>query len=391
MRIGLDARFLTHPQRGGFKTYTTNLVRALGEVDRENEYVVYVDREPGPTDTLPSHPNFTYRTVPGTMPGLGMPLREQVLLRWRADADDLDLVHFLCNTATIGLRTRSLVTLHDTIQVAYGHSLGSARRPRDAWRWAQAAYSGFAIRRAVRSADRVIAVSHYEKLQISTTLGIPAERISVTHEAPEAEFVAPRPHMEQDREALRSVHGVRSPYILGVGHEPRKNIDLLIRAFADLCTEFPDLQLVIVAAEEARRREFQEQVRSRNLGERTVILGGVSPPILGRLYQLAEVFAFPSSREGFGLPPLEAMSCGVPTVAMRGSSIPEVVGDGAVLVDGTDQIAWTEALRTVLGSPSLRAELSARGLRRAATFSWQRCALETLAVYGHVHSTKGTL
>jgi len=387
MRIGIDARFLTHPQPGGFKTYTTNLITTLGEIDRDNDYVVYVDRRPADPGALPAHPNFTCQMVHGTLPGLGMPLREQVLLRRRIAVDRLDLVHFLCNTATIGLRTRHVVTLHDTIQLTPRTSITVRRTPADRWRRAQAAYSNYTTRRAARTASRLIAVSHHEKQSISVVLGVPPERVSVIHSAPDPAFVLADGHEGKPAGVPTApASGVRSPYILGVGYEPRKNIELLIEVFAELATERHDLQLVVVAAHEGRRRELQAHVRDRGLEPRAVILGALPTPCLARLYRGAEALVFPSEREGFGLPPLEAMASGIPTVAMRASSVPEVVGDGALLVDGAEVGKWVAAVRHVLSSPALRADLVRRGLERAATFSWTRCAEQTIAVYRGVHS-----
>ena len=389
MRIGLDARFLTHPQRGGFKTYTTNLIRALGEVDRENEYVVYVDRAVARDARWPNHPTFTYKTVPGTLPGVGMPVREQVLLRRHAAADALDLLHFLCNTATIGLRMKTVVTLHDVIQVT---SVDPLVRRSVGTRWPgwHAVYSAWTIRRVAPAADHLITVSHYEKDQISRALEIPPARISVTHLAPQSDFVpVDDQHAAQRRHHLRQVHGVPVPYLLGVGYERRKNLEFLIDVFATLAAEFPDLRLVVIAAHAGRRRQLQGHARARGLGDRAVFLGGLPAPELAELYGLAEAFVYPSVREGFGLPPLEAMACGTPTIALRASSVSEVVGEGAILMDGLDVGAWAGAVRTVLRDRELRADLVRLGLARAAAFSWTRCAKQTIDVYRRVISPAG--
>jgi glycosyltransferase involved in cell wall biosynthesis len=120
-----------------------------------------------------------------------------------------------------------------------------------------------------------------------------------------------------------------------------------------------------------------------------VFLGGVPASELAELYRLADAFVYPSEREGFGLPPLEAMACGTPTIALRASSVPEVVGDGAILMDRLDVGAWAGAVRTVLQDPDLRADLARRGLERAAGFSWTRCARQTVDVYRRLGSTAG--
>jgi len=382
VRIGIDARFLSHPQWGGFKRYTTNLVRALADVDRDDEYVVYVDRRPPDPDALPACPNFTYKTVHGNLPGVGMALREQVLLRGHVAADRLDLVHFLCNTATLALRAKHVVTVHDTIQLAASATTGLRLNPADLWMRAQTGYSRYCIRRVAPTASRVITVSSHVKSALCALLGVAPERVVVIYPAHDPLFT-PVPVLGGNSAATATGPGcgVQSPYLLDVGYEPRKNIELLIEIFAELAAERRDLHLVVVAAHEGRRHELVGRVRHRGLEERAVILGTVDPACLARLYRFAEALVFPSESEGFGLPPLEAMASGIPIVAMRASSVPEVVGDAALLVEGADVRTWAGAVRQVLGSAALRAELVRRGLARAATFSWTRCAEQTIAVY----------
>ena len=382
MRIGIDARCLTHPQPGGFKTYTTNLVGALGDVDHENEYVIYVDRRPSDPGALPAHPNFTYKTVAGTLPGVGMALREQVLLRRQVAVDRLDLVHFLCNTATVGLRTPHVVTLHDAIQLTPTAARG--RQPSRAAPWGrlQAAYSRYVIRQAARWASRLITVSRHERDAIRAVLDIARAPVLVVYLAPALVFTAAHAHAVMSGAPPTGLPpGVHPPYMLGVGYEPRKNIELLIDIFAGLAGELCDLQLVVVAASGVRQRALQARLSAKGLGPRGVILGALPTVCLARLYRHAEVFVFPSEREGFGLPPLEAMASGIPTIAMRASAVPEVVGDGALLVDGAAVEAWVSAVRGVLSNPSVRDGVVQRGLARAAMFSWTRCAQETCAVY----------
>jgi glycosyltransferase involved in cell wall biosynthesis len=380
MRIGIDARFLTHPQAGGFKTYTVNLLAALSQIDPDNEYFIYIDRPPSDETVLLRQANFTYRIVPGTIPLVGMPLREQVRLRLQIWRDKVDLGHFLCNTAPVRLSSPYVVTLHDTIQVtakrAWTGNLASIKL------LAMTEYSRQDILHSVRKADRVITVSDYERGEICKTLQIPPDRVVVTHLAPNPIY---RPLSDKEKEAgkdqLNRRFGVNRSYVLGIGYEPRKNIPLLIQAFAALSCDLEHLNLVVVVANENQRRLYQEQVASIGLSSRIRLIGALSPEDLVLFYNLAEVFVFPSTRESFGLPPVEAMACGTPTITMNLSSIPEVVQDGANLVDSTDADIWANILRQVIGSEKQRAELRERGLRRATMLSWLKCAEETLNVY----------
>jgi glycosyltransferase involved in cell wall biosynthesis len=384
MRIGIDARFLTHPQRGGFKTYTVNLVKALSLIDSVNSYVLYLDRPPAEV-TLPGSGNFAYQVVNSALPVLGMPAREQIALRRRLVHDNLDIMHFLCNTAPVGVPGKFVVTLHDTIQVTslqpfeYSRGLSACRR------WAISVYSRWAILQTAKSASRIITVSHYEKKQIKEHLGIAPERICVTHLAANPVFVPATQQTKREwRFRAQQEFGIRCPFIFAVGYEPRKNINLVIEAFSRLASDYPDIGLVIVAAEGQSRGFFQQLVNERSVTERVVVLGSVSADDLAMLYNLAEAFVFPSRRESFGLPPLEAIACGAPVIAMNMTSLPEVLQDGAMLVEGNDVQTWADAIVQVITDDSLRSSLASRAIRRAAEFSWQRCARETIRIYRDV-------
>lgn len=381
MKIGLDARFLTHPQAGGFKTYTENLIRALGAVDSTNQYVLYLDRNV-PQETLPQCDNFTYRILPGTLPGIGVPFREQVLLRREIARDDLDLAHFLCNTAPVGLRCPFIVTLHDVIQVVASGRPPLPRTIVGYKHWATTVYSRLAIKQSISRAVQVITVSAYEQTQINRHLGIPVEQISVTYLAPNPVFApADDDAKSRWRRDLCRRFNLPKRFLLGVGYEPRKNIPLLIDLFGQIADEERDLGLVLVAAEETRRSYFRQLADQLPDRDRVIVLGSCTASDLAGLYNLAELFIYPSVRESFGLPPLEAMACGAPTLAMAATSIREIVAEGAWLVEGDSTETWANAVRSVLACPALKASLSQRGLQRAAQFSWQRCAEETIRVY----------
>ena len=383
LRIGIDARFLTHAQPGGFKTYTEGLVEGLRLVDDVNSYFLYIDRPPS-AGQLPSAANFTYRVVQSRLPVLGMPAREQIALPRRMMADRLDVLHFLCSTAPLKLPPKSVITLHDTIQLAepqlcvYGTGLARHRRR------VMLGYSSWVIRRIARLASCLITPSLYERELISRYLGISLRRIHVTPEAPTRRLVRWSTGEKEKGRTKAEGWGVRGRFVLGVGYEPRKNIPLLIEAFARLARDQPALQLVVAAAEAQCRRVFQHLAREAGVGGQTLILGAISGDDLGVLFRLAEMFVFPSEREGFGLPPLEAMACGVPVVALRCSSTPEVLGDAALLLEEKNADVLAAAMSRVLVDHDLRATLIDKGLKRAAEFSWERCARQTIEVYREV-------
>ena len=381
MKIGIDARFLTHPQLGGFKTYSVNLVKAMSQVDNHNLYVIYVDRQPSKEMEFKSD-NFTYKVVSGTMPVIGMPIREQITLRRQIALDKLDIIHFLCNTAPINLSDKFVLSLLDVIQVKSPQNFPNVRGRAQFKQWAINTYSKWTILNSVKFARRVITLSNYEKEQIVKYLGINSQRVVATHIAPNPVYYpADDETRENWRSEMRQKLDLPRRFILGVGYEPRKNIPLLIKAFSQIVPRNPGLDLVVVAAQEDRRIYFQQLSTQMGIDNRVCILGALQPSDLAVLYNLAELFVFPSERESFGLPPLEAIACGVPTIAMNMTSLPEVLEDGALLIDGKDVQTWAIAIERVLRDENHRSDLIMKGIQQAAKPTWQRCARETIEVY----------
>jgi glycosyltransferase involved in cell wall biosynthesis len=385
MRIGIDARFLTHPQPGGFKTYTENLVKALSLIESANTYVLYLDRPP-PALTVPNKSNFAYRVVEGMLPLLGMPIREQTSLPRYITRDCVDLMHFPCLTATLISDCPFVLTLHDTIWLNSQPGSLSSREGRSIKRWAMWLYNRWVPQWAARRAQHIIAVSHAAKADIVKQLRVSSERISVVHNAIKPIF---RPNGSKVRlEAIRRRYSLDKEFILGVGSaDPRKNIIGLVTAYAKLPREQKSqYQLVIVWTHSFLQQELSSLAEQLGVSDRVTFLKGILDKDLTLLYDAATLFVFPSHYEGFGLPPLEAMACGTPVVAANNSSIPEVIGDAGILVDSSDFNALGRAMERALDDAALRAELSQKGLERVKQFSLERFGRETLEAYEKVRS-----
>ncbi|NJC98960.1 MAG: hypothetical protein C3F07_15070 [Anaerolineales bacterium] len=382
MKIGIDARFLTHPQPGGFKTYTENLVATLARIDSENEYVLYLDRQPGPHDVIPVQSNFVNRVVSGSMPVVGLPWREQVALGRQVKADRLDLFHSPCLTAPLNISCPLVVTVHDMIWAFPENftSRGSWSLKRRFIDW----YNYLVPRYAIPRASAVITVSHVSREGIQKTLKMNTEKIIVTHEAAGTAYrVVDDPAR---LEAVRNKYNLLSNYLLALGAaDPRKNIKSLIQAYGMLSDELrAQYQLAIVWTHSFLADEISKLVEELGLSKNVRFIRQVPNEDLVSIYNLASLFVFPSRYEGFGLPLLEAMSCGVPVVAADNSSIPEIVGEAAVLFDAQDVNGISAAMRKVLTDESMQVRLKRAGLERAAQFSWDKCGAETVAVYKKV-------
>lgn len=380
MKIGIDARFLTHPQAGGFKTYTENLIMALAAVDQNNEYILYLDRLPEPQIKLPNQTNFIWRVVPGLMPVVGMPWREQMGLVRQIAQDKLSLFHAPNLTAPLRLACPLVLTIHDVIwlfpkKFAQGKTTWSAQRQLMEWyyRWVPAF--------AARHAALVLTVSQAAKASIVEHLRLAHERILVTPEAANPMY---RPVQDKEQiDKVRSTYHLPDHFILTIGSaDPRKNLTTLVKAYALLPSVLrSQYRLVIVWTHDFLAAEVSAQIATLGLTEQVQFVKRVPNEDLVMLYNAAALFVFPSRYEGFGLPPLEAMACGTPVVAANNSSIPEIVGDAAFLTDAEDTLAMAALMGQVLTDATVQATLAQKGLKRAAHFSWENCAHQTLAGY----------
>jgi glycosyltransferase involved in cell wall biosynthesis len=320
--------------------------------------------------------------VDGTLPMFGMLFREQIGLRRAVEKDNVDIMHFPCNTAPIDYSGPFVLTLHDTIQLSEPQGFAYARGLAKYKRAAISSYSSWTIRKTAAKARAIITVSNYEKTRIAQLLGIALNRIHVTYLAPNALFARGDLNSQNAwRHEVRQRFGIHERFVLSIGYEPRKNIPTLIEAWSLLASDFPDVRLVIVAAESQSQTHFRRLAQDKGIGERVTIMGSVAPEDLAILYNLSEVFTFASERESFGLPPLEALACGTPVVAMRATSTPEILQDGALLVDGKRPADWAAALMRVLSDSNLHSRLMSAGAKQTKRFSWQHCAEETMRIY----------
>lgn len=240
----------------------------------------------------------------------------------------------------------------------------------------------------VESCDRIITVSEYSKQDIIKYFGIPAEKIEVVYLAADSRF-----RMMQKEKAwnfLKKEYNYSNDYILYLGgFSPRKNVDGLLEAYGRIYKELPGYyELVLLGASKDNHYELRKKVEDMGLSDRVVFAGYVPYEHLPYFYNCASLFVYPSLYEGFGLPPLEAMTCGTPTITTNVTSIPEVVGDGAVMVNPYDTDDLTDNIIELLSDIDLREQLTRKGLRRAYSFSWKKTAIETIKVYEDVYNSR---
>ncbi len=363
MQIGIDAR-LVHYTRAGIGEYTLRLTQALANTFPEDRFALMQDRRDA--QPLIAAPNV--RVVRAVVPSHHR--LEQLLLPWAVGRLHVDVMHSPDFIPPLRATGPCVITIHDLGFLIYPHFVTKEG----------ARYYG-QIDRAVRHADRIIAVSQSTKNDLIRMLGVREDKVSVIYEAADPLF------QPEDRVAalqhVQALYGLPEEYILFVSTiEPRKNIAGLLRAYRRLRDDYKlTTALVLAGAPGWLYEDIYALVDKLELKPHCRFLGRVSAHDLRHLYSAARCLVHPAFYEGFGLTPLEAMACGTPVIASNVSSLPEVVGDAAMLIDPQCNDEITVALWRVLTDPALRAELRAKGLQRAAAFSWQRTAEQTMAVY----------
>ncbi len=382
LKIVIDVRRL---RDFGIGTYIRNLVHALGAADHVNHYELIsfaADKQllaglPGNFEVI--HYNRPDDELWGNV---AFPLFLRGFLP--------DLVHIPLNRVPLLMPKPYVVTIHDMASLLFEEASGLRMKARR-----------FRFRRGLWRADRVIAVSEATSRDVQNLLGIPGDRVRVVYNAPDPEFFAHHPVAdarlagpdvrERERQRILERYQIHYPFVLYAGNIRRqKNIPRLVEAFAvarEGLAQHPvykDLHLILIGDEIGQHPSVRRAVIQGHVEQVVRFLGFVPFDTLRNFFESASVFVFPSLYEGFGLPPLEAMASGTPVITSDVSSLPEVVGDAALLVNPENVFDIARGIREVLLDDELRCRLIQRGKIQAANFSWDRAAREVLAIYREV-------
>ncbi|NLY51911.1 MAG: glycosyltransferase family 4 protein [Firmicutes bacterium] len=372
-RICIDARPAVIARGTGIGNYTYQLIQYLAVLDQQHEY--YLLWPDDGTEPLPLPPRFHFHPMTRSR------LEEaEQLPRW-LESQGIELYHAPDNGlhAFPSYTCPMLVTIHDLIPFVMPETVRRGYRRNFLEK----------VPKIAREAFCILTVSQVAKRDIHSILDIPEERIRVIYPAQEAIFVPG--DSERARYRLQSRYGIASPYILYTGGlNPRKNVAELIYAFAKARKYWDrEIQLVIPGEFSAQTEQLPLLCQALGVDESVLFLGFVPMDDLVTLYQGAELFAYPSLYEGFGLPPLEAMACGVPVITSPVPSVTEAARDAALLFNPEDTTSLVEHLNLGLWEMPLRRTMRQRGLAAAASLSWEKTAVETLAVYNEILSTQG--
>lgn len=369
LHIAIDARRI---RDFGIGTYIRSLVHALASIDTRNRYTLVSG--PGEVRTLAGLPeNFhtaIYHKDDHSIP-------DHVLFPLFLRGFSPDLVHIPLNRVPLLMVRPYVVTIHDMANLFFEDESGWRMRLRR-----------FRFRRGLVRANRVIAVSEATRRDVQNLMGVPPNRIRRVYNAPDPEFARASGPPPEEKQRILERYQINYPYLLYAGNIRRhKNVPRLVEAFAVVREQlaghpiYHDLRLVIIGDTISQYPEVRQAVIKSKMEHEVRFLGFVPFDTLRCFYESAAAFVFPSRYEGFGLPPLEAMACGTPVVTSNISSLPEVVGDAAVLVKPENVFDIARGIREVLLNEALRTELIARGREQAARFSWEFTARQVLEIY----------
>ncbi len=373
MKIGIDARFYGGEQSKGLGRYTQKLIEYLAEHDHENEYVIFLQADSYRQWSIKNE-NFT----PVLAPYHWYTFSEQVFMPFRIWREKVDFMHFPHFNVPLLYRKPFIVTIHDLIINHFPTDRATTLGP-ILYRFKH--YAGqIVMKHAVKYSSKIITVSEFSKKDIIDYYSLPTKKVDVTYEAAD---VSAEPLTPDQTEKTLQKYGITSPFFLYIGNAyPHKNLELLLDVMKELkqSGEIP-WKMVFVGKEDYFYARLKQQAWANDVDEYTVFTGFIPDADLPALYQSAIAYIFPSLYEGFGLPPLEAMSYGAPVLAAKSSCIPEVLSDAALYFDPKSISGIIDAIQTVWSNAEVREKLRHKGYERVKQFSWKKMMEQTLQIY----------
>jgi glycosyltransferase involved in cell wall biosynthesis len=378
MRIGIEAQRLFRKKKHGMDIVALELIRHLQILDKVNEYFIFVKQDED-SSVIQETENFHIIQIARGP----YPLWEQVLLPGEINRHKLDLLHCTSNTAPLKLNVPLVLTLHDIIYLEqWNFTRGTA------YQIAGNLYRRWNVPAVVKKASRVITVSEFERHQIKQYFSFSDHFITTVHNGVGNHF-----RRISDPEILsraRAKFNLPDRYIFFLGNtDPKKNVVGVLKALSLLLKQGRiDFKLLMLDIDRTFLHEIAREIGDVRMLDYITFAGYVSNEELPAIYTMASLFLYPSLRESFGIPILEAMACGVPVITSQTSSMPEVAGDAAIFVDPANPESIATNIDQLMRDDSLRDRLTTAGMKRVTQFSWLENARKTLQIYQSVHGEK---
>lgn len=370
MRIGIEAQRILRKKKHGMDVVALELIKNMQQIDHQNEYVIFSrdgEDEKAIAETnnfkIEKFSSFTYADW------------EQVKLTKAIKSQQIDLLHCTANTAPLSLSVPLILTLHDIIYLENVDFKGTA------YQNLGNLYRKYIVPKIVKKAELILTVSEFERKNIMEHLQLPESKVQVLYNGVSQQF-----HNEYTSHQVgefRAAHHLPENYILFLGNTaPKKNTPNVIRAFVEYClTEKDAISLVLLDYKKELVEKQLEKLKQPQVIKKIIFPGYIQHHQIPLMYNAASIFLYPSLRESFGLPILEAMACGVPVITSTTSSMPEIAGDAAELVDPFNHLPIANAMKKLLHDDFIREEYIKKGLQRVKNFTWKASAEKLLEIY----------
>jgi len=371
MRIGIEAQRIFRTKKHGMDRVVLEVIKQLQIIDKVNDYFIFVNE--GEDRCLEETANFKIITFGGNYP-----LWEQIKLPKKVKEMKVDLLHCTSNTAPLRIDAKLVLTLHDIIFLEKNNLLAKGFTPYQKF---GNVYRSIVVPRILKHCEKVITVSHFEKENIKQRLPQIKEKLTVIYNGAHPMF-----QIIQDQDFLESIkkkYDLRNRFFFFFGNtDPKKNTPNLIKAYALYASEAKvPIPLVIVDYSEQLIEEQLRKLGKLELKKFIDVKGYITNTDIPAILNLSECLLYPSQRESFGIPIVEGMACGTPVITSNTSSMPEIAGDAALLVDPYSIEEMAQAMHKVEENKPFINELVARGLERAKQFTWLKAAETTLRIY----------
>jgi glycosyltransferase involved in cell wall biosynthesis len=378
MVIGIEGQRLFRRKKHGMDMVALELIRNLQKIDTQNQYYIYVAPDED-TACLHETPNFKIRVLEGGF----YPRWEQFALPKAAMADSCEVLHCTSNTAPVNCRIPLVVTVHDIIYMEKSITaiLKGSGTPYQKF---GNVYRRWVVPRIIRKSNIIITVSHFEKKRMAGFFGMGDDKLRAVYNGVSTHFKPITDNTELER--IRKKYQLPERYFFHLGNtDPKKNTAGVIKAYADFRKQTgQDIPLVMLDFDRAELLRMAQEAGDPLVVAHIHLMGYVVNTDLPAIYSQCSVFLYPSLRESFGIPILEAMACGTPVITANTSSMPEISGGAAYLVDPFDSAQITKAMCELLDKPDLRNDLINKGYHQASLFTWEAMALQVFEIYQEI-------
>ncbi len=381
MKIGIEGQRLYRSKKHGMDMVALELIRELQKLDKTNEYVVFIKPD-SDNDIFEDSDNFKFVSLNGGP----YPLWEQVALPRAAKKENCDILHCTSNTGPVNPKMPLVITLHDII---YLESISIFKKGGTWYQKLGNMYRRLVVPKVVKISDKIITVSNFEKNRIKEFFGFNKDddRLVAIYNGVSQHF-----KNINDPEELKRVkdnYHLPDNFLFFLGNtDPKKNTPGTLKAFSDYLKKYNnnDLFLVMLDYEKSELEKILSEIGDPELKSKIILTGYVKNTDLPAIYSQCKIFLYPSLRESFGIPMLEAMRCGVPVITSNTSSMPEVSGDAAYIVDPYKPEEITNGINELLTNEKLRHQLIEKGYKQSAKFSWENMAKNVLKLYEEVYN-----